>query len=103
MVTQNQPPYGCNIFQLNLAACDLVEKCTEYALEKWRVYKESREWPGYEPRIACVSTPSWIEYAFESLISGGQIENDAKFFEYSKVLKFLMFLEADERSVATWL
>ena len=83
-MAQNQPPNGCNIVQPDPAARDLVEKRLECALEKWWVSGESREWPGYEPRIAYVSTPSWIEYAWETRILRDQIENDEIFLGFTK-------------------
>ena len=79
---------------LDAAARDLAERRTEWAFRKWQECLESQVFPSYEPIIHRVSTPSWIEYAFESLSEGGKNENDAKFFVYSKALKFLMFLES---------
>ena len=60
------------------AARDLVEKRCEYAFQKWRDCLESQVFPSYDPVIHRVSTPSWIEYAFEAMDLGGQTENDEK-------------------------
>ena len=64
---------------LDAAARDLAERRTEWAFQKWRNCLESQVFPSYEPIIHRVSTPGWIEYAFEGMDLGGQIENDAEF------------------------
>ena len=78
MVVENQPPYGCSMIDLDAAARDLAERRTEWAFQKWRDCLESQVFPSYDPVIHSVSTPSWIEYAFEAMDLGGQTENDEK-------------------------
>ena len=78
MVVENQPPYGCSIFQPGPAVRDLAEKRLESAPEKWRVYIESREWPGYGGQITYVSTPFYVENEWEMRASRDQIENDGE-------------------------
>jgi hypothetical protein len=76
VVQEEEPPYLCSFFGLDLAHEDMAQQQIQRGIKLWRKCMKSGKWPGYPTRICYAEAPPWTLAEWE--IKKGELDAEER-------------------------